>query len=53
MAGASTNFLTKCGLGDPRTDVSVPTMTVRRSLCVKLWPPRNKKRSWTISFRLN
>jgi len=36
LSGASTNFLTKRGLGDPRADFSAPTITVRRLLCVKL-----------------
>ncbi len=36
LAGASTNFLTKRGIGDSRADFSPPTITVRRLLCVKL-----------------
>jgi len=36
LSGASTNFLTKRGLCDPRADFSAPTITVRRLLCVKL-----------------
>ena len=36
LAGASTNFLTKRGIGDSRADFSAPTVTVRRLLCVKL-----------------